>query len=138
MGSPAAGMPESALKQRPDETTPCPFLTGLLQTGKRSAAEMDDGAEQEDTNQIVPDQVFISRLPANIEERRLKAAFKSVGTIVDIRLARDETEGRPCKGFGWITFSSEEEAQTACDLDGLLVCGGKKMSIAIAKQQKDS
>jgi len=141
--SPAAGMPEAALMQRPENTSPCPFAPSTQsdaggQNGgvKRAADELE---EQDDSAQIVPDQVFLSKLPPNIEERRIQAAFKQVGTIVRVHLAREDgTEGRPCKGFGWVTFSSPEEAQAACELNELLECGGRKMGVTLARPRKQA
>jgi hypothetical protein len=80
----------------------------------------------------------LSRLPPNIDEKRLKKALKHVGTIESIRLARDEQEdGRPCKGFGWVTFASPEEAQAAVDLSGMLECDGREIQICLAKVKKE-
>lgn len=136
--SPASDMTDAQIKLRPENTTPCPFklsMTGAEEDGaslKRTAAEMD--AVLEDGPAPVPNEVFIGRLPPNIEEKRLQAALKHCGTIERVHLARDESEpGKPCKGFGWVTFSTPEEAQAACELSDLLECGNRKLSIQISR-----
>mmetsp|Transcript_145170 Transcript_145170/g.256414 ORF Transcript_145170/g.256414 Transcript_145170/m.256414 type:complete len:653 (+) Transcript_145170:1-1959(+) len=136
--SPASEMTEAQKNQRPENTTPCPFLrlNGSSNDGaslKRSAEEMSDTVT-EDGPAAIPNEVFIGRLPPNIEEKRLQAALKHCGTIESVRLARDESEpGRPCKGFGWVTFSTPEEAQAACDLNDLLEVGKRPISIQISR-----
>ncbi|CAE7843357.1 unnamed protein product, partial [Symbiodinium necroappetens] len=138
--SPAATMPETALKQRPANTTPSPFVVASEEQGeeesrgvKRDAATMeDDGPPPE------PDTVFLGRLPANIEEKRIEAALKHVGKIERIHLVREAGEGSACKGFGFVTFSTPEEAEAACDLSELLECGGRKITISISRPTKKS
>lgn len=92
----------------------------------------DDGPPPE------PDTVFLGRLPANIEEKRIEAALKHVGKIERIHLVREAGEGSACKGFGFVTFSTPEEAEAACDLSELLECGGRKITISISRPTKKS
>merc|ERR1719350_942465 len=134
-------MPEAARLQRPDNTTPCPFVkataSDLAPTLKRLASEMEapapGAAPLDEGPKEVPNQVFLGRLPAQINEKRLEAALKHVGKIERIFLARDEAgEGRPCKGFGWVTFSTPEEAKAACELSEMLECGNRTITIAIS------
>jgi len=130
--SPAASMPETALKQRPANTTPNPFAT-LAAPSERESTKRDAAAMEEPEDPIEPDTVFLGRLPPNIEEKRIQAALKHVGTIERVHLAREAGEGSPCKGFGWVTFSSPEEAEAACDLSELLECGGRMITISISR-----
>lgn len=132
--------------QRPLNTTPCPFLekpaapaagTGDLLDGvgvKRSADEMTGGL-MEDLPPAIPNEVFIGRLPPNIDEKRLQAALKVCGKITEIRLAREEGPNgtKPCKGFGWVTFEEPEGAEAACELSDLLECGKRTLSIQISR-----
>mmetsp|Transcript_112665 Transcript_112665/g.318305 ORF Transcript_112665/g.318305 Transcript_112665/m.318305 type:complete len:659 (-) Transcript_112665:313-2289(-) len=144
--TPSTLMTEVALKQRPENTTPCPFIVAAatpsvdvatgeaatLPSTKRDAEEMNESNEAME----VPNEVFLSRLPANMNERHLEKALKTYGTIESVRLARDEgAEGKPCKGFGWVTFSTPEEAQAACALNGMLECNGRAVGICISKRQ---
>merc|ERR1719384_3000951 len=133
-------MPEAALMQRPENTTPTPFAASPTPGTKRSAVEEEEGVPQgpDDGGQVIPDQIFLSKLPPNIEEKRLEKALKHVGKIERIHLARDESaEGRPCRGYGWVTFSTPEEAQAACDLSDLLECGGRMISICLSRPRKN-
>jgi hypothetical protein len=138
---PAPSMPEAVLKQRPENTSPCPFPVmkeegaGDSQASRKREAGQMDG--ENDEGHVIPDQVFLARLPQNIDEDSLRKVLKKYGKIENIRLARDEhVDGRPCKGFGWVTFSSPEEADAACELDGLLEVGGRKMSVCLARQRQ--
>jgi len=142
--SPAASMTEAARMQRPATTSACPFIEKpKLPAGegdgaglKRSAADMEGGGLGEDLlPPPIPNEVFIGRLPPNIDESRIKKALKHCGTIERIHLAREEgPDGtKPCKGFGWVTFSTADEAEAACDLNDLLECGKRKLSIQISR-----
>lgn len=146
--SPSASMTEAARMQRPLNTTPCPFLEKPkplpavggddLMDGmgvKRNAEDMSDTLGEDTLPPAIPNEVFIGRLPPNIDEKRLQAALKHCGKIENIRLAREEgPEGtRPCKGYGWVTFSSPDEAEAACELSDLLECGKRKLSIQISR-----
>jgi len=62
--------------------------------------------------------------------------LKHVGKIERIHLAREDGEGSACKGFGFVTFSTPEEAQAACELSELLECGGRKITISISKPKQ--
>lgn len=136
--SPAAAMPETALKQRPANTTPNPFAAPVV-AGGGADGEGDekgtkrDAAAMEEEDPIEPDTVFLGRLPPNIEEKRIQAAFKHVGKIERVHLAREAGEGTACKGFGWVTFSTPEEAEAAVEMDGMLECGGRMITISISR-----
>lgn len=139
--SPAKAMPEAALMQRPENTTPCPFATSsVARTLKRSADETEEMEQTpNDGAHVIPDQIFLSRLPPNIEENRLRLALRHIGKIERIHLARDESvAGKPCKGYGWVTFSTPEEAESACDLSGMLECGGRQIEICLSKPRPES
>lgn len=145
--SPAKTMTQEVLKHRPDDTTPCPFVSAARGAAdgnrgvKRCADDMIGGAidgEDGDGTTLCDDQVYLQGLPTNIDEKRLQKALKHVGEITRLHLAREDGDGRPCKGFGWVTFSSPEEAQAACDLSGMLECGGRQIKISLARSRAKS
>mmetsp|Transcript_44272 Transcript_44272/g.102266 ORF Transcript_44272/g.102266 Transcript_44272/m.102266 type:complete len:362 (-) Transcript_44272:134-1219(-) len=105
---------------------------------KRSAEEMEGGNEGDaggegEEGEVVPNQVFLGGLPFNIQESRIESAFKNCGKIERVFLAREEGGGK-CKGYGWVTFSTPEEAQAACDLNELLEVGkGRKLTVKMSR-----
>jgi len=139
--SPAASMTDAAKMMRPANTSACPFIEKpKLPEGdgagvKRSAEDMDGVLGEDTLPPPIPNEIFIGRLPPNINEDRIKKALKHCGTIERIHLAREEgPDGtKPCKGFGWVTFSTPDEAEAACDLNDLLECGNRKLSIQISR-----
>jgi hypothetical protein len=137
--SPAATMPEVVLKQRPENTTPCPFLVPGAAGDAESAAgapEKRNAADTQDAEAaVIPNEVFLGGLPPNMTEQRIKKALDNCGKIERVSLARDGPDG-PCKGFGFVTFSTEEGAQNALDLHDMLETGkGRKISINLAKER---
>lgn len=68
--------------------------------------------------------LFIAGLPDSVTEDALREIFEAVGgTVVDVSLPRDRATGRP-RGFGFVTFSTSEEAGNARNaLDGSLQAG---------------
>src|SRR6185503_21091563 len=68
--------------------------------------------------------LFVAGLPEAITEDALREVFEATGgKVTDVSLPRDRATGR-VRGFGFVTFSSPEEATTARDsLDGSLQAG---------------
>ncbi|HKY40229.1 MAG TPA: hypothetical protein VJN18_30045 [Polyangiaceae bacterium] len=68
--------------------------------------------------------LFVAGLPESITEDALREIFEATGgKVTDVSLPRDRATGR-VRGFGFVTFSSPEEATTARDsLDGSLQAG---------------
>jgi len=73
--------------------------------------------------------LFVAGLPESITEDALREIFEATGgSVVDVSLPRDRATGRP-RGFGFVTFSTAEEAaQARSTLDGSLQAG-RSMSV---------
>eukprot|EP00250_Pteridium_aquilinum_P017151 c23477_g1_i1 orf=249-1475(-) len=56
--------------------------------------------------------LFVGGLSFTTEEEGLRTAFSKFGEIVDTRIVTDRESGRS-RGFGFVTFLSEEDADTA-------------------------
>ncbi|KAK1273393.1 hypothetical protein QJS04_geneDACA008009 [Acorus gramineus] len=56
--------------------------------------------------------LFIGGLSYQTDEQSLKEAFAQHGDVVEARVIVDRETGRS-RGFGFVTFASAEEAQTA-------------------------
>ena len=68
--------------------------------------------------------LFVAGLTESIDENQLRSLFEAVGvTVVSVSMPRDRTTGRP-RGFGFVTLSSDDEADRARDsLDGTIQSG---------------
>src|SRR5215831_14918470 len=73
--------------------------------------------------------LFVAGLPDSITEDVLRTLFEATGgTVSEISLPKDRQTGRP-RGFGFVTLSTSEEANTAREsLDGSYQ-GGKSISV---------
>src|ERR1700733_6854415 len=73
--------------------------------------------------------LFVAGLPGSISEEGLKQLFEATGgKVVGVSLPKDRMTGRP-RGFGFVTLSTPQEAQSARDaLDGSMQ-GGKSISV---------
>ena len=72
----------------------------------------------------------------NTTEEELRTMFSEVGTITDLVIIMDKFSGRP-KGFGFVTMSSEAEAQAAIEkFDGKEV-GGRQLKVNKARPRED-
>ncbi|KAJ2898491.1 hypothetical protein IWW38_001369 [Coemansia aciculifera] len=65
--------------------------------------------------------VFVGSIPWGVESPRLAEIFSEFGTVVDSKVITDRETGRS-RGFGFVTFSNESEAQRA-------IIGGQNMEI---------
>src|SRR3989338_241862 len=79
--------------------------------------------------------LFVGSLPWSINSDGLKELFSQYGEITDVAVISDRDTGRS-KGFGFVTFASEESAQKALEMDGKEV-EGRTIVVNIAKPRVD-
>ncbi len=80
--------------------------------------------------------LFVGNLSFNTTENDLQDAFAAHGTVLEANLMMDRDTGRP-RGFGFITMSTPEEAQSAiAALNGQQV-DGRALTVNIAKPREE-
>ena len=80
--------------------------------------------------------LFVGNLSFDTTENDLQDAFAAHGTVLETNLMMDRVSGRP-RGFGFITMSTPEEAQSAINaLNGQQV-GGRALTVNIAKPREE-
>ncbi len=79
--------------------------------------------------------LFIGSLPWSINNDSLRDLFSQYGEIVEAIIITDRDSGRS-KGFGFVTFSNEESAQKALEMDGREV-EGRTIVVNVAKPRED-
>ena len=61
--------------------------------------------------------VYVGNLSYNTSERDIEEFFSGCGGVVDVKLITDRDTGR-AKGFGFVTFDSQEAADSAIKMSG--------------------
>jgi len=80
--------------------------------------------------------LFVGNLSFDITENDLQDTFAGHGTVLEANLMMDRTSGRP-RGFGFVTMSTEQEAQNAiAALNGTSV-KGRNLTVNIAKPREE-
>ena len=80
--------------------------------------------------------LFVGNLSFNTTENALQDAFAAHGTVLEANLMMDRATGRP-RGFGFVTMSTEEEAQNAvAALNGKSV-DGRALTVNIARPREE-
>ncbi|KAF8960957.1 hypothetical protein BGZ46_001464 [Entomortierella lignicola] len=87
-----------------------------------SRQKKDAGAKSSSPQGDATDTLFIGNLSFNATEDDIRGAFAECGEIISIRLPTDRETGQP-KGFGYIQFSSIEEAKAAVAWNGSELAG---------------
>ncbi|CAA7390474.1 unnamed protein product [Spirodela intermedia] len=91
-----------------------------------------NGSESDSTNRV-----YVGNLSWSVDDQGLQSFFSEVGSVVDARVVIDRETGRS-KGFGFVTFSSTNEADSAissfngAELDGRAI----RVTIAEARQRR--
>ena len=80
--------------------------------------------------------LFVGNLSFNTTENDLQDTFAAHGTVLEANLMMDRMSGRP-RGFGFVTMSTEEEAQKAIEaLNGAQV-DGRALTVNIARPREE-
>lgn len=81
--------------------------------------------------------LYIGNLPFSVKEDQIRESFSRFGEVKEVILIKDRATGR-LKGFGFVTFASNEGAQAALALDGQDFFGRTiRVNIAQAKEESD-
>ncbi len=80
--------------------------------------------------------LFVGNLSFNTTENDLQDAFAAHGTVGEANLMMDRMSGRP-RGFGFVTMSSEEEAQKAIEAMNGASLDGRNLTVNIARPREE-
>jgi len=80
--------------------------------------------------------LFVGNLSFDTTENDLQDAFAAHGTVQEANLMMDRTTGRP-RGFGFVTMSTDEEAQKAMAALNGKDMGGRALTVNIAKPREE-
>ncbi|XP_044050720.1 RNA-binding protein 28 [Siniperca chuatsi] len=79
--------------------------------------------------------IFVGSLPASASNERLEEIFSEIGPVKQCFVVR-EKGAEKCRGFGYVTYSMEEDAQRA--LKEIKEYDGQRLSLSVArKKMKD-
>uniref|UniRef100_A0A8C2IQ81 RNA binding motif protein 28 n=1 Tax=Cyprinus carpio TaxID=7962 RepID=A0A8C2IQ81_CYPCA len=79
--------------------------------------------------------LFVRRLPATATNEHLAEVFSEIGPLKNCFVVRDR-ETEKCRGFGYVTFSMEEDAQRA--IKEVKVYEGEKIFVTVAKKKPNN
>lgn len=79
--------------------------------------------------------IYVGNLSYSTTGNDLQDAFGGFGSIDDVKLITDRETGRS-KGFAFITFSSDDGASAALELNGTTL-DGRQIKVSIAKQDRN-
>ncbi|KAI1922653.1 nuclear localization sequence binding protein [Ophidiomyces ophidiicola] len=83
------------------------------------------------------DTLFIGNISFGADENTIQEAFSSHGSILGIRLPTDPDSGRP-KGFGYVQFSSSDEARSALNALQGSDLAGRSMRLDFSSPRQNS
>ncbi len=80
--------------------------------------------------------LFVGNLSFNTTENDLHDAFAAFGTVTETNLMMDRMTNKP-RGFGFVTMSTEEEAQNAIAGLNSRDLGGRALTVNVARPREE-
>ena len=80
--------------------------------------------------------LYVGNFPYTVTESELRDLFTPYGEIEELAMIMDRETGRP-KGFAFITFATQQAAETALELNGNQL-GGRPLKVNIATEKSRS
>jgi len=78
--------------------------------------------------------LFVGNLGWDVRDEQLKEVFSEVGTVEEAVVIIDRMKNRS-KGFGFVTMSTEEEAQNALEQINGKEVDGRPINVSEAREQ---
>ncbi|CAI2166833.1 17591_t:CDS:2 [Funneliformis geosporum] len=111
----------------------------VLNSSKRKIEQDDSNSAKKPKvyeNPSETNTIFVGNLSYNVDAEWLRHEFKEAGEIVDVRIASDRDTGRS-KGFGYVEFTTAEEASNAMKFLGKEIDGRTiNLDFSTPKQSK--
>jgi len=80
--------------------------------------------------------LFVGNLSFNTTENALQDAFAAHGTVIEANLMMDRATGR-ARGFGFVTMSTDAEAQNAISAMNGQTVDGRALTVNIARPREE-
>lgn len=81
--------------------------------------------------------LFVGNLPWSVTSDTLRELFGEFGEIVDAVVITDRMSGRS-KGFGFVTFATEEQAAAAVEARHNYAVEGRNIVVNVARPREES
>jgi cold-inducible RNA-binding protein len=79
--------------------------------------------------------LFVGGLPWAVDNDGLRETFIPFGEVTEAKVIMDRATGRS-RGFGFVTFSTPDEAQKALELDGKELMG-RTIRVDLARETRE-
>ncbi|EJD52935.1 polyadenylate binding protein [Auricularia subglabra TFB-10046 SS5] len=93
-----------------------------------------ENAKQEKLSKYQGVNLYIKNLEDDIDDEKLRAEFEPFGTITSCKVMRDEKN--TSKGFGFVCFSSPDEATKAVSEMNNKMIGSKPLYVSLAQRRE--
>ncbi len=80
--------------------------------------------------------LYVGNLSFHTTENELQDLFGQAGSVTDVLVAQDRATGRS-RGFGFVTMSSEEEANTAIERFNNTTLDGRTIQVNVARPREE-
>lgn len=80
--------------------------------------------------------LFVGSLSWGIRDEALKKAFSAHGEVTEAIVILEKGSNRS-RGFGFVTFATEEEAQTAMEFMNGQELDGRNVHVSIAEEKRE-
>lgn len=77
--------------------------------------------------------LFVGNLAFSATQADVEALFSDYGELDEVRLITDRDSGRS-RGFAFVTFAAQKDAESALEMDGKPV-NGRNLVVNIAKEK---
>lgn len=83
---------------------------------------------------VIPSKVFVGNLAFSTTRDELSRALAEAGEVIDVFLPNDRATGRP-RGFAFVEFASQEQAEAAIRLFNGRDLGGRPLKVNLAEDR---
>ncbi len=92
--------------------------------------------QEENAQSIMAKKLYVGGLPYSTTDAELKDAFSAAGAVSSAVVIMDKMTGRS-KGFGFVEFAADEDAQKAIDQFNGKDFGGRSITVNEARPMED-
>ena len=79
--------------------------------------------------------LYVGNLPFSATQSDVEAAFSAYGELDEVRVITDRDTGRS-RGFAFVTFANEQDAQSALEMNGQSL-DGHSLTVNVARERND-